>query len=316
MNKITLPVLAAVVLAAPAFAGEAKIELRRWDGAGRMQFVIDGKPAIVYLYSQDLEMVHYFPVLSPSGKSLTIQKTQPYPHHRSFWFADTVEFEGRKISFYNAYYSGSDKKNPGPPFRDRIRHVEFLPDHISGQEAGTGMKIVWETEKTPVIDELRRMRVVALGQGEYFLDLHFTLAASHGDVKFVSDAVHYGWPFVRMHPAFTPAQGGTLTNSEGKAGQKDTCMLPARWVDYSNTVEGTTEGLAMFQHPDLQKSPKWLTRDYGTFGPRRTDEQSGKPFILRKGDRLRQRVGILVHTGNVKSGKVEARYQQYVAGKL
>jgi len=312
----TITTLALALAAGVAFAAESRIELKRDDAAGRMQVVIEGKEALVYLYGKDLEMAHYFPVLSPSGKPMTIQKTQPYPHHRSFWFADTVEFAGKKISFYSAYYSGPDKKNPGPPFRDHIRHVEFLPDRMKGRQAETGMKLVWETEKTPVIDELRTMRIVALGKGEYLLDLHFTLTASHGDVKFVSDAVHYGWPFLRMDPAFTPTTGGTLTNSEGKTGQKETCMLPARWVDYSNTVKGATEGLAVFQHPDFQKSPKWLTRDYGTFGPRRPDEQSGKPFVLNKGDSLKQRVGILVHTGDVKSGKVEERYQQYVAGKL
>lgn len=321
MNRLPLAVsllLVASLSCVRAAEPSCLIELKRDDAVGRMQVLISGKETIDYLYDQELEMAHFFPVRSPSGKSLTVQKTTPYPHHRSFWFADKVVFEGGTNGFYEAYYSSADRKNPAPPFRNRIRHTGFLADRFEKDQAETGMKLVWEADrKKAVIDELRTMRVVALGKGEYFLDLRFTVTASHGDVKFVSDAVHYAWPFLRMDPQFAPEKGGgTLTNSEGVAGQKATCNQPARWVDCSNTVEGVTEGLAFFTHPDMGPPPKWLTRDYGTFGPRRPDEQSGKPFVLKKGESLKQRVGILVHTGDVKTGKVEERYQQYAAGRL
>jgi hypothetical protein len=59
-----------------------------------------------------------------------------------------------------------------------------------------------------------------------------------------------------------------------------------------------------------------LTRDYGCFGPRRADARSGKKFTLKKGESLRQRVGVLVHRGDVKSGRVAERYSQYIEGKL
>ena len=90
-------------------------------------------------------------------------------------------------------------------------------------------------------------------------------------------------------------------------------MKEARWVDYSNTVGGITEGLAVFQWPD-GKPHRWLTREYGLVGPRRPDERSGKPFVLKKGESLSQRGGILVHKGDVRTGRVAQRYQQYVKG--
>jgi hypothetical protein len=91
-------------------------------------------------------------------------------------------------------------------------------------------------------------------------------------------------------------------------------MRVARWIDYSNTVEGITEGVAVFQWPD-GKEHRWLTREYGCFGPRRPDSQSGNPFTLKKGESLRQRVGVFVHKGNVKTGRVAHLYEQYVKGK-
>jgi hypothetical protein len=90
-------------------------------------------------------------------------------------------------------------------------------------------------------------------------------------------------------------------------------MKASRWIDYSNTVEGITEGLAIFQFPD-GKEHRWLTREYGIFGPRRPDEQNGRPFTLKKGESITQRVGVLVHKGNIKSGQVAKRYKQYIQG--
>jgi hypothetical protein len=71
---------------------------------------------------------------------------------------------------------------------------------------------------------------------------------------------------------------------------------PGRWVDYSNTVNGVTEGLAVFSHTDNPPPHKWLTRNYGCFGPRR--------------------IGVLVHTGGVTTGTVAEPYHQYIQGKL
>jgi hypothetical protein len=253
----------------------------------------------------------------PSGRSLTVDQTEPYPHHRSVWFADTVRLDGqRRVSFYNAYYTRLDPKNPKSPFRDRIRHRESTPGKCVDNQAELSLKLLWEMDsKVPILDEARRLRVVALGDGEYLIDLTFTLTASHGDVAFESDATHYAWPYVRMSADFSVAKGGTITNSEGGINQAKTNNQPARWVDYSNTIKGQTEGLALFGHPDNGPPPRWLTRDYGTFGPRRADERSGRKFTLKKGAQLGQRVGILVHKGDVKSGRVAERYRVYVERK-
>jgi hypothetical protein len=86
-------------------------------------------------------------------------------------------------------------------------------------------------------------------------------------------------------------------------------------VDYSNTVKGQAEGLAIFSRPDNGPPPRWLTRDAGTFGPHPADERSGKPFTLKKGAQRRQRVGTLVRRGDVKGGRVAERCRLYVERK-
>jgi hypothetical protein len=189
------------MLAAEPLADPPKLELRRDDEAGRLHVFIDGREVLVYQFGERLDLPHYWPMNSPSGKNMLVQQTEPYPHHRSFWFADTVRLNS-----------------------------------------------------------------------------------------------------------------GTITADNGATGQEATNMKVARWIDYSNTIEGTTEGMAVFQWPDGQEH-RWLTREYGTFGPRRPESQSGKSFTLERGDSITQRVAILVHSGNVNTGGVAKRYQQYVEGK-
>jgi hypothetical protein len=283
-----------------------------------MQVLVNGKEALVYRYGDGVDLPHYFPIRSPSGQVLTVQQTDPYRHHRSVWFADTVRLAGqRQASFYNAFYSRVDRNDPKSPFRDRIRHVEFVPGKSAGSQAEMTIKLLWEMDLAePVLHETRHIRIAALDDGEYFVDLKFTLAASYGEVEFESDAVHYAWPFVRMSSDFSVDRGGTITNSEGGINQSGTNNQVARWVDYSNTVNAHAEGLALFSHPDNPQPHRWLTRDYGCFGPRRNDERSGKKFALKQGERLTQRVGILVHRGDVQSGQVSKRFEMYSAGRF
>jgi len=303
----------------PKSGVEPRIVMKNDEAASRVSIVVDGAEAFAYRYGKDLGFPRLYPIWSPSGKVMTVQEAPPYPHHQSFWFADTVQFEGqRKASFYGAIYSRADKKDPKSPFKDQIVHAEFLPEkQLAPNQLETGMKLVWKIDQNiPVLDQEQRYRIVALGDGQYFLDIRYRVTASYGDVHFVSDAVHYAWPYVRMHPQFSVNSGGQITNSEGGVNQKETCSKEARWVDYSNTVAGAAEGLAIFCHSDNEYPHQWLTRDYGTFGPRRPDAQSGKPFTLAKGKTMERRVGVLVHKGDVKSGKVAERYAAYIAGKL
>lgn len=300
--------------AAEAAPTAAPVEFRRDQSAGTVRVLIGSQEACVFRYGPDVDLPHYYPLRSPSGQLLTVQQTNPYPHHRSLWFADKIELHGHPpVEFYMAFVT-RDPQNTSDPFANRIRHTEFLPGSFDQTTREIRSKLVWEANRgqRPYLDEQRVVRVVPLGEGEYLLDMIFTVAAAYDAVTFRSDAVHYAWPFVRMHAQFSVEQGGTITNSEGGTNEKGTHNQFARWVDYSNTVNGQREGLTLFSHAQNAHPHRWLTRDYGTFGPRRVDDRSGKPFVLEKGQTLRQRVGILVHRGDVRSGRVAERYQEYL----
>ncbi len=305
-------------LALNSIPAQRTIELRQNDETGRLHVIIDGQEAFIYQYTRWLDIPHIWPLNSPSGKNMLVQRTKPYPHHRSFYVADTVRLTGMKeVSTYNALYSGQliGTESYGPPFRDHIRHEKFTSLDAEGNRAVIGTKLIWEMDDDiPVLEEQMHLVIHSMGKSEYLIDMTFELIAAYGDVAFVSDDVHYAWPFIRMHPRFSGGNGGTISADNGATGEANTNMKAARWIDYSNTVEQITEGLTVFQFPDGKKH-RWLTREYGIFGPRRPEEQNGKPFTLKKGESITQHVGILVHRGDVKSGRVAERYKQYIQGK-
>jgi hypothetical protein len=184
---------------------------------------------------------------------------------------------------------------------------------VRGAEAAFTAHATWIASEQPVLDDRRQVAVRALGAGEYLVDLRWELRASYGDVTFLSDAVHYAWPFLRMEPRFSVKGGGVLVDDRGRSGQAATDGQVALWIDCSATVEGETEGVAVLWYPDGAEHA-WLTRDYGTFGPRREASRSGKRFVLARGESIGGRVGILVHRGDAERGEVAARYREYAAG--
>ena len=319
MRQLTLLLPTIAVLGGTAYGtSEQRVTAENDSLRGRIGFRVDGVEVAVLNYGPAVDLPHFYPLRSPGGLPLTVQRTEPYPHHRSVWFADTVQLAGhRTASFYNALTSQIDPANPAASYRDRVRLVSFRTVARRADEAVFRVRLVWEMDlKTPVLDEERTMRLRALGDGEYLLDTTFVVRAGYGDVRFLSDAAHYAWPYVRMHPRFAVDAGGRMTSSEGGVNQAGTNDREARWVDYSAAPEGVWEGLALFSHPSNEHPHKWLTRDYGTFGPRRGAARHGVPFELKRGERLTQRVAILVHRGDVAGGRVAERYLAYAAGRL
>lgn len=296
------------------------------EDTGRLTLSVDGQIAFVYQFDASVDLPHFDPFNSASGRAMTVKITDPYPHHRSFWVADErVQLEGQPeaAGFYNALYSGvedkQEPKRPKAPFKRRVVHVEFSKFKIEGDTAEFEEKLTWTNGKVPYLDELRQYRVRALDEGEYLLDFSFQLRATYGDVTIKRDASHYAIPYIRMNDTFSVERGGgKIVNSQGGENQSGTHNRFANWVDYSAPLDGAkaSEGLACFIHPSKNPPHLWLTRDYGTWGPRAPDGFHNTTFTIPKGENYDQRVGLFVHNGDTDTGNVAKRYRSYRDGNL
>ena len=312
-------------LVSTAIAEEPRITKQTDTAAGVTTIAIDGRTAVVYRHGNDVDLPHFYPWNSPSGRNMVVNITEPFPHHRAFWVADdNVLLEGETRRFSNYYAINTGVRNPEvsrwpvAPYRDRSKHVAFENVKFTKNTLEFDETILWISGETKIADELRHYRFVALENGEYFIDFSFKVVASYGKLTITADVTHYAWPYFRMNETFNvDVGGGVITNSEGQVGQRATDQRPAVWIDYSApTPDGGMEGLACFLHPSQTEPITWLTRHYGTWGPNRKASQHNTTFEIPRGEFMSQRIGLLIHNGDVNTGNVAERFKAYRDGKL
>lgn len=260
---------------------------------------------IGWQYGAEWAMPHWFPLRTPAGRELLVQQAEPFPHHRAMWIADKVQLgDGPVVDFYHG-----QPKALVPRIRSDRTLTATSEDARSVVLVGAQQ---WVAGDATFLDDERRLRVRLLDDGQALIDLEWTLRASHGPVTFHSDWIHYAWPYLRLHPRFSQQGGAAVVDDCGRRGIEAIHGQYANWVDCSATIDGVTEGVAIFVPQDGEWH-KWLVRDYGCIGPRRPDAQSGVKFMLAKDEEMRGRVRLFVHRGDAVTGNVAARYREYVA---
>ncbi|MCP4644908.1 MAG: hypothetical protein GY851_30990, partial [bacterium] len=130
---------------------------------GQLVVRIDGTIFTAYKFSHEQKYPYFWPVNGPaSGTSVTVESTQPYPHHHSLFF-------------------GCDKVNGGNYWQDVNARGQILSEGPKLVKA-TGDEIVFTDEclwkrplADPVIRDTRRVRITAPGDGVRLIDFKITL---------------------------------------------------------------------------------------------------------------------------------------------
>jgi hypothetical protein len=297
-------------------ASYGPLRIDRDDAQGRVTVSAGEHETVGWRYGHEFAIPHWYPLRSPSGKDLVIQHPDPYPHHRAMWLADKVQLaDGPVVDFYHCFKNQVDPQDATKGYVHFIRQTAMPVCEVKDGKAVIATALQWLVDgRVPTLDDARRLVVTGLDAGEALLDLSWTLTAAHGPVTFHSDWVHYAWPYLRVHPQFSVDKGGILIDDVGRSGQQATNERYANWMDHSNTIDGVTEGVAVFVPQDGQWR-KWLTRDYGCFGPRRDDQLSGVKFTLAPGEAIGGSVRIHVHRGDAAAAGVARRYRDFVEGR-
>src|SRR5262249_58241 len=93
------------------------------------------------------------------------------------------------------------------------------------------------------------------------------------------------------------------------------------WCDYSGTIDGKKVGIAILADPANSYPSCWHARGYGLmaanpFGRDKSGfpDMKGKTDLVKlaKGEHLKWRFGILIHSGDAKEGKVREYYDRFV----
>ncbi|MBN9519644.1 PmoA family protein [bacterium] len=243
----------------------------------QVAFLVDGAERLRWHFGPQYPRPFFYPLAGPSGLSLTRMGHPGAPdhdHHRSVWFAH------EKVAGVNFW---------GDTGTARVRQKQWLAYDDGDTEAVMAVRLGWFDGHDPrelLTQDLFAAVIPGPGR-ETFVELQTTFRPTANQLEFAK--TNFGFLAVRVAKAISAHfGGGTLTNSDGAAGEPAVFGKPARWVDYSGEQPGGhREGVTYFDHPTNPGHPAaWHVREDGWMGasacfagPRTTTQ--AEPLTLR-----------------------------------
>ena len=267
--------------------------------ADRLVVKVGEAPFTEYLLGPGTKYPYFYPVIGPrSGKSVTVHKTEPYPHHSSIFFGCD------RVNGGNYWQEGLDR---GRIVSKAVRLLRGRGERIEFEQDCT-----WERPGAEApFDDHRRVAISAPEPGVRFLDFDVRLTARTA-VKI--EKTNHSLFAARVAPDLAVTGGGTLINSRGQRGETNTFNQPASWAAFGGTRDGVTESVAILSHPQNRWFPEpWFTRDYGFMSPTPLNWLPAEGLNFAKGESLRLRYRVVVVAGELTPVRMQAWFEEWAA---
>jgi hypothetical protein len=265
----------------------------------QVSFQVDGQERLRWHASPRYPRPFFFPVVGPSGRSLTRMGHPAAPdhgHHRSLWWGH------QDIGGVNFWEERGGEQ--------QIRQDEWIHYQDGPEEAGMVVRLGWyDAHQARLLQQELIAVYRPLPEGEGWLELQTTFVPALDDLPL--GRTNFGFLGLRVAASLSAHYGGgRLTSSEGGVGEPALFGKTARWMDYSGPIRGETwEGITWFDHPTNPRHPTaWHVRDDGwmsaAFCLRRDYEMPRSPP-------LRLRYGFHVHARAVQAETAAARLKAF-----
>jgi len=304
----SLALLMLILTAAPAAAQPKPVPRLQAVPLPHQQvaFERDGEEIARLHFGPELRRPFVFPLIGPSGRSLTRmghpQDPEGHSHHNSVWISHHLV---QGVDFW-----GDRGKSIGRIVHQRIEKI--------GDEGDTSWVIshnAWidDAGKKPLLFERRRTHVQLLDKNEWLLvlDLHF-----EAKEEVTLGKTPFGMIGVRMAKTIGVHDGGgTIRNSQGQVNEKGVFWKRAKWVDYSGPITTkAVEGVTLFDHPDNPEHPSaFHVRDDGWMGASATFDAAR---VIAPGQALHLRYGLYVHAGQPEAARLDQSWSYFAGLKL
>jgi len=258
-----------------------------------------GREISRYYFGSELRRPFVYPIVGPSGRSLTRmghpRDPNGHSHHNSVWVS---HHDVGGVGFWNDTSKG------------RIVQKRVTRYEDTDTEALIEVSNAWNDESgATLLDETRTMRFRPLDARQWLLVLDVQLSAPKSAVTL--GKTPFGIVGVRMAKSIGVHDGGgTIRNSAGGVNEAGVFWKPARWCDYSGQITSDAqEGVTLMDHPSNPNHPTvFHTRDDGWMGTCLTFDS---PRTIEPGEPLKLRYGLFVHSGVPSVKELDARFDAF-----
>lgn len=313
MKALLLPLL---LLAAPALAADGFTILESTE-TKEIRVELDGKPFTAFRTDSRVPYLH--PLRSASGAVLTRHwpmedgfegEEQDHPHHRAFWMSHG-NVNGHD---FWAWQFGKDPKI------ELKKVAEIRKSAITKQDAFT-VDLAWTAGGKTHLAETRTYAFRKIDARTTMIDFRSTLTAADGDAVFGD--TKEGFFAIRVDRTLRhkgPTAKGAIADSEGRK-DGDSWGKRSKWVAFTGPDEkGEPAVIAVLDHPSNLRHPTWWhARDYGLlaanpFGIHDFEGKKDKTLgqhVLKKGESLTFRYGVVLHHGGLDTAKLAERWTEF-----
>jgi hypothetical protein len=292
-----------LVVALASCASEPLITFER--SPGRLRILADGRPVATYRHDDPHTTRPFFEHLrTPSG----VQVTRNHP-----------PVGGRDLDDHPTFHPGlwlafGDLDGADPwRNRDPVRHEGFADEPRGGPGAGSfAVRHRYLKGDRGIALELCRIEIRALPDA-YRITWRSEFTPIGDELAF-GDQEEMGLG-VRMATPLAVVRGGRILDSEGRTDEAQVWGKAADWCSYAGRLDGKPVGVALMPDPANFRRCWFHARDYGLlvanpFGRNALAGGEKSRVVLRRGETLRLRFGILVYDGRPDLG---AAYRDFAA---
>ena len=262
-------------------------------------FQRDGLEIARYHFGPSLHRPFIFPIIGPSGRSLTRMghphDPESHSHHNSVWISHN-DVDG--INFWSDGGKG------------KIHHKRIIKFEDGDKACSITTENLWLTDTNKVVLlETRKVTAMTIEDSEWLMIIDIEFKANEKPVTL--GKTPFGMIGIRMAKTIGVNDGGgTIRNSEGAVNEKEVFWKRARWVDYSGVItKVNSEGITLLDHPENPNFPSYFhVRNDGWMGTSLTFDG---PRTIQPDKPLNLCYGLYIHSEIKPANIIDAKWKQF-----
>lgn len=279
---------------------------------GKLQIDVGGHAFATYVFEDaSIPRPYFAHVRVPGGPQVT-------RNHPPVAGKDAVDHD----TFHPGIWLAFGDLNGADCWRNkaRVRHAKFsLPSEAKGDGGHFGVvnHYLKDLEAGLVAVETCQYTIVARPSGTLLVcDSEFGSPAREEVVFGDQEEMGLG---LRVATPLAVTGGGTIVTSDGLRNEEQAWGKQAAWCDYSGVMEGRRIGMTLMPDPKNFRPSWYHARNYGfvaanPFGRQAFAKGEKSRVVIKRGETLRLRFGVLVHSAPADEPiDLAAAYQDFLS---